>query len=38
MAKLHLLNQDDQDEVQHDIFGLDIPLALISASYDTVKG
>ena len=37
MAQLHLLCQDDQNEVQHDFFGYVILLAPVLASHD-VKG
>ena len=35
MAPLHLLGQDNQNEMQHDIFGHMMPLALALASSDT---
>ena len=40
-APLQLLGQDDRNEVQHEISGHVIPLALMLASHDaisTVKG
>ena len=34
IAPLHSLGQDNQNEVQHDIFGHVMPLALVLASCD----
>ena len=35
MVSLHLLGQDDQNEVQHNIFGHVTPLAPLPMSYNT---
>ena len=34
MAPLHSLHQENQNEVQHDLFGYMTPLALALASHD----
>ena len=34
IAPFHLLHEDDQKEMQHNIFGHVMPLATISASFD----
>ena len=35
MAALHFLGHDDQNEVPHEFFGDVMPLAPVSASYDS---
>ena len=37
MSQLHLLAQDDHNEMQHDFFGPVMLLALVQASHDGIK-
>ena len=37
MVPLHLLGQDDRNEVQHDLSGNVMPLALMFASHDAIS-